>query len=115
MKISEFLLARTKKLSLPFSEEEVKASLRLASLDPESSIYGEGGLGPTEDKNKIDIVFAGLVYEILISPDIKEGDYAVNFDRASIKQWYAAECERLEIPNLLISKTDVVKNLSFLA
>ena len=93
----------------------MKASLRLASITPENSIYGEGGVGPTLDKDKIDTVFAGLVYEILISPDLKEGDYAVTFDRLSIKQWYAAECIRLKITNHLLSKTDIVKDMSFLA
>lgn len=108
MTILEFIMERCKKLSLPFKKEEVEVHLLLAELDPESEIT-------KEIKLKSDKIFLDLVYDLLITPDITEGDYSVKFDRGAIKDWYSAQCSILGIEDLFLKKSDIVKDLSYLA
>ena len=60
------------------------------------------------DTKDIDLCTAGLLFILLTSPDIKEGDFSRTLpDRSQLLNVYSAICKRWNVPNLLVTKPTV--------
>ena len=57
---------------------------------------------------EIDLCMAGLLFILLTSPDIKEGDFSRTLpDRGQLLNLYSVICKRWSVPNLLVTKPTV--------
>lgn len=108
MTVRDYFISKFQKLSINLPE--VQLNLMLASGD-----FSGTETFNSINKEKLDKIFLENVYDLLIVPDVSEGDLSINFDRDAILKWYSGECIRLGVPNHIHLLDNEVKDLSFLA
>ena len=64
------------------------------------------------DTKADDLAALGLLFVLLTSADIKEGDYAISLDRGQLLRLYSYICSKHGVPNLLAAAKPTVKAVS---
>lgn len=106
--VTDYFQSKLKTIGINFSDADLAVFMTANAVNAADSV--------SSDTAKVyDKAFMEIVRAILITPDISEDDYSVKYDRKAIREWYAAECVRLGIPNLLNKGANQVKDISFLA
>ncbi|MCJ8153243.1 hypothetical protein MKJ01_05640 [Chryseobacterium sp. SSA4.19] len=102
----EYFQSKLRRLSITMSDADLDVFFASKQID------GAFDLTKPDDMDKL---FTEIVLELLIVPDISEDDYSIKYDRKSLESWYAMECSRLGIDDLLKKGKFQVKDISFLA
>lgn len=102
----EYFQSKLRRLSITMSDADLDVFFASKQID------GAFDLIKPDDMDKL---FTEIVLELLIIPDISEDDYSVKYDRKALESWYAMECSRLGIGDLLKKGKVQVKDISYLA
>ncbi|MDY3344395.1 hypothetical protein PG326_03930 [Riemerella anatipestifer] len=106
--VKGYFLAKMKILGITIPDESLDVFILSNEMD------GEALVSPDDSKN-LDKNILEIILALLIKPDVSEDDYSIKYDRSAIMNWYAMECKRLGVPNLLESGKNEVRDMSFLA
>lgn len=102
----DYFQSRLRRLSITMSDEDLEVFF------VSKQMTGSSDLTKPDDMDK---ALMEIVLELLITPDISEDDYSIKYDRKALESWYAMECTRLGIENLLNKGKVQVKDISSLA
>ncbi len=102
----EYFQSKLRRLSITMSDADLDVFFASKQID------GAFDLTKPDDMDKL---FTEIVLELLITPDISEDDYSIKYDRKALESWYAMECSRLGMEDLLKKGKVQVKDISYLA
>lgn len=102
----EYFQSKLRRLSITMSDADLDVFFASKQID------GTHDLIKPDDMDKL---FTEIVLELLIVADISEDDYSIKYDRKALESWYAMECSRLGIDDLLKKGKVQVRDISFLA
>lgn len=109
MTLKELYKHKLSFLQISISEEKISDFLASKQVDENEEVSKD------VSKEK-DTLFLELILSLLVAPNISEDNFSISYDRNYILQWYAIECERLGVKNLLKeSEKPKVKDKSYLA
>ena len=102
----------TKKEALKSTINFLLPDLILEKALIDANLTGTDEYTSTDTKD-IDLCMIGLLFTLLTSPDIKEGDYSRSLpDRSMLLRLYAIICKRWGVPNLLETAKPTIKGVS---
>lgn len=102
----EYFQSKLRRLSITMSDADLDVFFASKQID------GAQDLIKPDDMDKF---FTEIVLELLIVPDLSEDDYSIKYERKALESWYAMECSRLGIDDLLKKGKVQVKDISYLA
>lgn len=107
MKIGNYIQAKLSRFNFSMSDEELDAFL----VDLEMTASSEY---TPADALKIKKVLIAVIPELLISPEIKQGDFTIKYNVDGIKAYYSLLCKEVGIPDIFNPSNDIVRDVSFL-
>jgi hypothetical protein len=105
MTIGDYIQAKLKRFNFSMSAEELEAFL----VDQEmtaSSQYTK------ELSNKTKIVMVAIIPELLLAPEIKQGDFSIKYNVDGIKTYYSMLCGQTGLPDIFNPVDDTVQDRS---
>lgn len=98
--IRETITSKLRRYNIELTEAEIDAELIAQGLTPEDEF------SVSADK-QIKLALVRMIPELLLSPDIQEGDLSIRFDRQAIMKYYSYLCKELGVPDKLNSKPTI--------
>jgi len=98
--IREVITSTLQRYHIELSEAELDAKLILQGLNPTDAF------NPSADR-PMKLAIVSVIPELLLAPDVQEGDYAVKFDRNAIMRYYSLLCQELGVEDKLNPKPKI--------
>ena len=105
MTIGNYIQAKLKRFQFSMADDELEAVLADKGLMPEMVYTPE--LGNTVKKALISII-----PELLLAPDISQGDYSIKFKVDGIKAYYSMLCKETGDPDVFNPTLDTIVDKS---
>lgn len=93
MTIGAYIQSKLKRFNFTMSEEELEANLAEQDLTPETEYSSV-----LSDKTKK--VLISIIPELLLAPEIRQGDFGIKYNVDGIKAYYSMLCNELGLPDI---------------
>lgn len=101
MVLIAYIKAKLRKLNLSMDDAEIEVMLTEQGADP------VGELTPASIRVAKQVIVAAIP-ELLLAPDISQGDFSRKFDRNAVIAYYGMLCDELGLENKLTPQPKVV-------
>jgi hypothetical protein len=87
------------------SAEELEAFLADQEMTADGQYTPELGM-------KIKMVMVAIIPELLLTPEIKQGDFSIKYNVDGIKAYYSMLCSETGLPDIYNPVSDIVRDRS---
>jgi hypothetical protein len=107
MTIGGYIQAKLSRFKFSMSAEELEAFLADQEMTAEDQYTPELA-------NKIKMVLINVIPELLLAPEIKQGDFSLKHNVEGIKAYYSMLCGQIGLPDIFNPTADTVKDRSYI-
>jgi len=98
--IGDYIKDEINGIKLPLTAAQLKALFLKNGIDPDSELDAENLV-------KAEISVLNIIPKLLLTPDKKQGDTALTWDRTAIVNYYNIKCDEYGLPNQITEENSI--------